>query len=140
MTMTNGSPGSHPHADRPNWHPGDDEAADELMQQKLADALRDGKSERQIAKLLGVTRKLVWRAKLLASIPEDLHEVLRATKPRPSSKEMELVARYLRDDDFTGEREHCPHCGEILRHRGLKPSTVRVVEDWEARQTEGEIK
>jgi transposase len=104
-----------------------------LCGQKLADALRDGKSERQIAKLLGLTRKMIWRAKLVASIPEELYERLRATKPRLSSKEMELVARHLRGDDFTGEVEHCPHCGEALRHRGLKPSTVRVVEEWEAR-------
>jgi len=42
---TDGSPGSHPHSDRPNWQPGDDDE-EELMLQKIADALRDGKSER----------------------------------------------------------------------------------------------
>jgi hypothetical protein len=39
---TGGSPGCHPHADRPNWRPGDDDA-DDLLRQKIADALRDAK-------------------------------------------------------------------------------------------------
>jgi hypothetical protein len=30
--IDDGSPGSHPHSNRPNWQPGDD-AADELLRQ-----------------------------------------------------------------------------------------------------------
>src|SRR6516165_1304302 len=58
MTTSNGSPSSHLR----NWRPGDDNA-DELLQQKIADALRDGKSERQIAKLLNIPRTKLWRGK-----------------------------------------------------------------------------
>jgi hypothetical protein len=36
-----GSPGSHPHSNRPNWQAGDDDA-DELLHQKIADAQRAG--------------------------------------------------------------------------------------------------
>jgi hypothetical protein len=41
--LANGSPGNHPYSDRPNWQPGDDDA-DELLIQKIADALRDAKA------------------------------------------------------------------------------------------------
>src|SRR5262249_55419286 len=78
-TADNGSPGSHPHSDRPNWRPGDDDA-DELQLEKIRDALRDGKSERQIAKLLGVSRMMLWRGRAKARIPKGLYERLSAAR------------------------------------------------------------
>jgi hypothetical protein len=63
--MTGTSPES-----RPNWQTGDDEAAaEELLLQKIADALREGMSERKAAKLLGVSRMMFWRAKAYMAMP-----------------------------------------------------------------------
>src|SRR5262249_53423136 len=62
------TPGSHPHSDRPNWGPSDDDA-EELLLQKIADAIRDGQSERHIAKLLGISRMMLWRGRAYAAIP-----------------------------------------------------------------------
>jgi hypothetical protein len=44
--------------------------AGELLVEKIRDALRDGKSERHLAKLLGVSRALLWRAKMMSQIRE----------------------------------------------------------------------
>jgi DNA invertase Pin-like site-specific DNA recombinase len=74
---SNGSPGSHLR----NWRPGDDDA-DELLRQKIADALRDGASERQLAKVLGISRMQLWRAQKFNAIPEDLFDQLMKARPR----------------------------------------------------------
>jgi len=63
--------GATPHIDRPNWQPGDDDA-DELLVQKVPDALRDGASERKLAKLLGLSRVHLCRCHMAAQIPEPL--------------------------------------------------------------------
>ena len=114
-----GSPGSHLR----NWRPGDDNA-EELMLQKIADALRDGKSERQIAKLLDVPRSWIWRAKKLSAIPEGLVE--RLLDARVGHKTLLYIARYCAGDtDEDGEfppieAEYCPHCGQCVRVRSVK--------------------
>src|SRR5438105_2488735 len=95
----NGSPGSHPYSDRPNWRPGDDDV-DELLTEKIADALRDGKSERHLAKLLGLSRMQLWRARMMAQIPEPLlerlHEARRTGRIRQlSSKLLAAIGRAL---------------------------------------------
>jgi hypothetical protein len=117
--IDNGSPGSHPHSNRPNWQPGDNDA-DELLQQKIADALRDGKGERHIAKLLGVSRMALWRGKILSEIPHGLLERLCAA--RVGIKAMIYIGRLCRDlnadRELPGpEVECCPKCGYQLRVR-----------------------
>ena len=113
-----GSPGSHSHSDRPNWQPGDDDA-EELRLQKIADALRDGKGERQIAKLLGVSRAWIWRAKKYSRIPGGLYERLQAA--RVGRKALLYIARYCDDGELPdAEVEYCPHCGHRLRVRSYK--------------------
>jgi hypothetical protein len=133
--IINGSPGSHPHSDRPNWQPGDDDA-DELLTQKIADALRDGKSERQIAKLLGLSRTLVWRMKLISQIPEPLflrlQEARRSGAISLSTKTLAAIGRALGDGELLrGEVECCPHCGHKLRVRlDISQAAAKVVADW----------
>jgi hypothetical protein len=108
-----GSPGSH--LDRPNWRPGDDDA-DELLTQKIADAWRDGKSERQIAKLLGVSRMMFWRGKMLNEIPGGLLERLSAA--HVGSKALLYIARLCHNaEPASPEIERCPNCGHVLRAR-----------------------
>src|SRR5262245_31872675 len=107
-----GYPGSH----LSNWRPGDDDS-EELLLQKIADALRNGESERKIAKLLNVPRMRIYRAKQLAAIPEELFEELMAA--RVGTKAMMYIGR------FAGERppletECCPNCGHLLRVRSEK--------------------
>jgi hypothetical protein len=62
------SPGSHPHADRPNWKPGktfDDYIAN------CSEGL-EIYSDRHAANLLGVSRIELYRWKLAATLPEEL--------------------------------------------------------------------
>jgi len=111
-----GSPGSHPHNDRPNWQPGDNDA-DELLRQKIMDALRDGKGERQIAKLLGVSRMMFWRGRAMAAIPKGLYERLSAAGVGIKAK-IYLGRLFSGDEDkLAPEAEYCPHCGGLLRVR-----------------------
>jgi hypothetical protein len=130
------SPGSHSHSERPNWRPGDDDI-DDLLIQKIADALRDGKSERQLAKLLGLSRMRLWRAKVAARIPEPLLE--RLSKARRaglikalSMKSLAAIGRALQDGELLrGEVARCPNCGHTLRVRPDTPQAViTIVADW----------
>jgi hypothetical protein len=113
--IDDGSPGSHPRANQSNWRPGDDDA-DELLVQKLQDALRGGGSERQISKLLGVSRVKLWRCRMYASIPGGLVERLMAA--RVGSKALIYIARFgLDGEPPSPEIESCPHCGHTVRVR-----------------------
>ena len=93
MPMTrSGPPGSHSHSDRPNWQPA--ETADDYLR-NCQDGLQ-AYSDRRMAKLLGWSRAHLWRAKLMAEIPEDLFERLLARADHvPSTKELANVARAL---------------------------------------------
>src|SRR5208282_3036087 len=70
-------------------------------------------SERRLAKLLGVSRMFLWRAKLWAELPDALFEQLLVHQV--GTKAMMAVALTLRRDKPSGEVERCPHCGEVLR-------------------------
>jgi hypothetical protein len=105
-----------------NWRPGDDDSED-LLLQKLLDALRDGKSEREVAKLLNVPRTLFWHAKKLNAIPQGLFERLLAA--RVGAKALTYIGRLCEhgvEELPPVEVERCPACGHLLRVRsaGLK--------------------
>jgi hypothetical protein len=123
-----GTPVCHP--DRRNWRPGDDDAADELQFQKLQDAIRDGASERAIAKLLGLNRAQMWRAKMASQVPKELLERLLAA--RVGHREIVGVGRALKDGELLRrDVECCPNCGHRLRLRpAIKQSTIKIVADW----------
>jgi hypothetical protein len=134
--LSNGSPGSHSHADRPNWRPGDDDA-NELQIQKIGDALRDGASERHLAKLLDLSRMQLWRGKMAARIPEPLldrlFEARRAGLIKAlSMKSLAAIGRALEDGELLrGEVERCPNCGHTLRVRpDVSQAVINVVADW----------
>jgi hypothetical protein len=112
----NGPPGGHPHNDRPNWQPGDDDT-DELLTQKIRDAIRDGVSERKMAKLLGIPRSQLWKGKAMAAIPEDLFNRLMAA--RVGGRALVYIGRFFTDPDNPPnvETECCPNCGQLLRTR-----------------------
>jgi len=85
-----------------------------------------------MAKLLGWSRAHLWRAKLMAEIPEELFERLLARADHaPSTKELANVARALNGHGPTHDAEHCPHCGKVLRVRGRwRAGTAKIVNEW----------
>jgi hypothetical protein len=85
-------------------------------------------SERRMAKLMGVPRSFLWRAKLWAELPDALFEQLLAH--RVGTKAMIAVALTLRRDKPSGEVERCPHCGEVLRVRGVNQKTRNAINAW----------
>jgi hypothetical protein len=105
-----------------NWQPGDDDTED-LRLQKLRDALRDGKSEREIAKLLGLPRSFIWRAKKLSHIPQELFDRLLAA--RVGSKALIYIGRLCENAENGVEEpppietQCCPNCGHVLRVRAM---------------------
>jgi len=121
-----GSPGNHPHADRPNWQPGD--AADDYFERVKAGL--DPFSQRRAAKALGVSRSSLRRWMSAATIPEDLFERLLATH-KTSTKELAAVGDALAAGQLSESIERCPHCSGMLRIRAsVRPSTLKVVNDW----------
>ncbi len=128
-----GSPGSHPHSDRPNWQPA--ETANDYLR-NCQDGL-EAYSDRRMAKLLGWSRAHLWRAKLMAEIPEELfNRLLAESNHVPSAKELANVARALNGAGPPHDVEHCPHCGEVIRERGgWRPITARIVNEWLSEQT-----
>jgi len=126
------SPGSHPHADRPNWRPAE----------TLTDYLRnveeglEAPSDRRLAKLIGISRIKLYRLRMFAEIPKDLFERL-LDAGVTGERSLAAVATAMR----TGEVAHnadgrCPHCGGVLYRQRIGSRAIRVVNDWIA---EGEM-
>jgi hypothetical protein len=128
-----GGLGSHPHFDQTNWRPGDDDA-DELLTQKIRDALRTGASERHLAKLLGIPRTVLWRGKLFSQIPPNLFD--RLLKARVSGKQILSIAKLCRGDatdTISRGIERCPNCGHVLRRRALlSQKALAILDQWQA--------
>jgi hypothetical protein len=106
--MMDGSPGSRGR----NWSPA--ETIDDYVRN-----VREGlepHSERRLAKLLGWTRMQLYRAKLMAMIPDDLFDALLAQGRLPKARELANIALAMRGHD-TSEIDRCPHCGGVLRRR-----------------------
>ena len=114
--IDDGSPGSHLR----NWQPGDDDS-EELQEQKIRDAIRDSVSDREFAKRTGWPRKLIWQARMYASIPNELFERLIEARPLVGTKALVWVGRYCATGKLPPlEMECCPNCGHMLRTRNVK--------------------
>jgi hypothetical protein len=122
-----GSPGSHPHSDRPNWQPA--ETIDDYAR-NIREGLEEY-SDRRAAKLLGRSRIHVYRAKLMAELPDALFERL-LDADVVSSKALANVALALRrNDPQSADVERCPHCGGVLRVRAhLSKKERMVIAEW----------
>jgi hypothetical protein len=128
------SPGSHPHADRPNWRRA--ESIDDYLS-NCQEGLEEY-SDRRAAKLLAVSRAELWRWKLMAKIPEDLLERLLAVRPQLSTKSLALIAQTLLGGKLDPDVERCPHCGDVLRfRRRVSAEAAKVVAHWLAEQQDG---
>jgi hypothetical protein len=88
--MTTESPGSHPHADRPNWRPA---TTLEEYQRNVVEGLEPF-SQRRAAKAMGVSLGKIQRMKLLTHVPEELSKILWAA--RVGSRTMAEVGRALK--------------------------------------------
>lgn len=122
-----GSPGSHPHADQPNWRPADNF---EDFLRNCREGLEQA-SDRRAAKLLGVSRAELWRWKLMAELPEGLFDALLRASNKPTTTQLGKVALALRDGRKCGDAEYCPHCGGLLRVRlRVPPVLQKVVDEW----------
>src|SRR5262249_32641963 len=131
MTNDRCSPGSHPHADRPNWRPA--ESYDEYLA-NCRDGL-ESYSERRVAKLFGMSRAALWRAELMAELPNELFEHILAEAKRQSvklsEKALAQVALALRRGNNVAEVERCPHCGGVLRIRAhVSAKLADIVNQW----------
>lgn len=123
----NGSPGGHPHTDRPNWRPA--ETVDEYLEN--CEAGLEEFSERRLAKLWGVPRVELQRWKLMAELPTEL--VDRLLKGGVcSTKALAQVALALRrGGNAVAEVECCPNCGHVIRGRQLVEKRARnIVNQW----------
>lgn len=125
-TTATGSPGSHPHADQPNWKPST------TLEDYLSNC-REGLevySERRAAKLMGASRAELWRWKLMAELPDELFDALLKAKEPPSTKSLAAIALALKNGHRTSA-ETCPRCGGTLRVRQQVSAEYReIMADW----------
>jgi hypothetical protein len=121
-----GPPGSHPHADQPNWQPA--KTADDYMR-NCREGL-EGFSERRLAGLMGLPRMKLWRMRMMAAIPDDLFELLLRSERLPSTKALAQIAAVLAGKAPKEDVERCPCCGHILRTRWLRPDLVKITNKW----------
>jgi hypothetical protein len=121
-----GPPGSHPHADQPNWKPAGN-AEDYLR--NCEDGL-EKLSERRLAKLFGVSRIELWRWRMMAWLPDDLFDALLKGR-RPSTKALAAIAVALQNGGPVGDAERCPRCGGVLRVRpSVSRENIKIVVQW----------
>jgi len=122
-----GSLGSHPHSDRPNWQPA--ETLDDYAR-NCREGLEDD-SDRRAAQLLGWSRMAVYRAKLMAGLPDELFERL-LDAGVDSPKALANVALALqRNDRRSADVDRCPHCGGVLQVRyHLSKKALTAIAEW----------
>jgi hypothetical protein len=119
-------PGSHPHADQPNWRPADT-AEDYLT--NCREGLEEY-SERRVAKLFGISRIELWRWKMMARLPDDLFDALLKGR-RTSTKALAAIAVALQNGGPVGDAERCRRCGGVLRVRpSVSRENIKIVVQW----------
>lgn len=121
-----------PHSDRRNWQRA--ATVDEYLR-NCREGLEEF-SERRFAKLIGLSRATLYRAKLMAELPEELFERLVAAGVR-STKAMAQVALALkRDTPFAHDVERCWQCGAVQRRRAHINKAARdAVRSWVGNST-----
>jgi hypothetical protein len=120
-------PGEHPHSDRPNWRPA--ETVEEYFR-NVEDGLEKPGVE-QLTKLLDLNRTMAWRARLIASIPDDLFDRLVKGGVRTRQLAQVGLAFSRGDGNQPAEIERCPHCGGTVRVRWLVGTKARkIIQQW----------
>jgi hypothetical protein len=118
-----GSPGGH----GLNWAPA--ETIDDYVR-NCREGLEDF-SQRRAAELMGWSRIDVYRAILIAKLPEDSFEALLSGNRPSSTRELANIALALTRGHSTAEIERCPHCGVELRVRkGYSAKSAAIVKKW----------
>ena len=84
-----------------------------------------------MAKLMGWSRARMWRARLMAELPDDLFDTLLAADQYPSSKSLAAVALALRRGEARRSAKCCPRCGYVLRiRRVVSDAYLAIVTRW----------
>lgn len=92
------------------------------------------KSERQLAKELGMSRISLWRCKQLAEVPEDLLEEYLAECRREQKKpSIRVIVNQWRaqlgQNELRGGSQRCPNCGH--RFGGSRAGQSKITTDVE---------
>jgi hypothetical protein len=74
-------------------------------------------SDRRFAKLMGWSRMQVYRARLMAELPDALFEALLKAGVRSAKAMAQAALALKRDEPLAREIERCPHCDGIIRVR-----------------------
>jgi hypothetical protein len=119
--------GSAPRGAIPNWLPA------QTIEDYVANC-REGLerySDSRAAELLGWSRIQVWRAKLMAELPEELLDRL-IENGILSSKALANVALALRGGhNAPVDIERCPHCSGVLRVRAhVGGKALEAISTW----------
>lgn len=87
--------------------------------------------------LTGMSRMQLYRARLMADLPEELFErLITGLGHETSAKELANVALALQGK-IKFQTEHCPHCGGHLRTRSpFQGDTLQIVRVWLREQRE----
>jgi hypothetical protein len=71
----------------------------------------------------------------MAEIPEELFERLLDARVH-GTKALAQIALALRDGNRVADVERCPHCGAVIRIRGLvNDKAVKIINEWIMQQT-----
>ena len=82
------------------------------MHPKPGDAVRPGMSERDISVAIGMSRRKIWEAKQIASIPQEEFERLVESDNPPLPSDLVNVAQ--KRAGSVRRVKCCPHCGGEL--------------------------
>ncbi len=120
-----GSPGSHSHADQPNWRPA--VTADEYLN-NCSEGL-EVYSERRMAKLMGVPRFSCGGA--YRKQQSHLNYSKSCSKPSAARRSWPPSALCSLAQIWPWKKEHCPHCGEVrsVKARFSKQHEL-ILRDW----------
>jgi len=71
-------------------------------------------SLRDIGAALGLSPRLLWQCKQIASIPQDEFEAALAAPLKPTTESLVNLAR-RRNGSEPRRTERCAHCGQVIR-------------------------
>jgi hypothetical protein len=114
-----------------NWQPA---TTTEDYVRNIGEGLEE-RSDHRFAKLMGWSRVHLYRARLMAELPDDLFEELLAAGVHSAKGLAQVALALKRGEPFAGEIDRCPHCGGILRRRRwVSAAAAKVVAQWLTRQ------
>jgi hypothetical protein len=85
-------------------------------------------SDRRAARLLGWPRIAIYRAKLMAELPEPLFEALMDADVLSAKALAQVALAQRRDVPYAHDDEYCPHCdGLLCRRRHISKKAAAAI-------------